>query len=50
VAVLIAPAVISLTIGTGANTGLRIVISLVSVLVIVTALVVSKRRASVLTD
>ncbi|QNK83607.1 sodium-translocating pyrophosphatase [Nakamurella sp. PAMC28650] len=50
VAVLIAPAVISLSIGTGTNTGLRIAIALVAVAVIVVALVVSKRRASVLTD
>jgi K(+)-stimulated pyrophosphate-energized sodium pump len=50
VSVLIAPAVISLTIGSSTNTGLRIAISLVAVAVIVVALVVSKRRASVLQD
>jgi len=50
VAVLIAPAVVSVTIGDSANTGLRLVICLASVAVIVAAVIVSKRRASVLQD
>ncbi len=50
VSVLIAPAVVSMTIGGSSNTGLRIAISLVAVAIIVAAVVVSKRRASVLQD
>ena len=50
VSVLIAPAIVSLTVGSSANTFLRIVISLVAVAVIVAAVIVSKRRASVLQD
>jgi K(+)-stimulated pyrophosphate-energized sodium pump len=46
VSLLIAPAIVALTIGTSENTAVRIIISLVSVAVIVTAVVVSKRRAS----
>ena len=50
VALLIAPAVVALSIGNSENTGLRVVIALVAVIVIVAAVVVSKRRASVLQD
>ncbi|MTD17028.1 sodium-translocating pyrophosphatase [Nakamurella sp. YIM 132087] len=49
VSVLIAPAIVTLTVGDGANDAVRIIISLVAVLVIIAAIVVSKRRASVLT-
>lgn len=44
VALLIAPAVVGLSIGTDANFGLRMAIALGSVLIIVIAVVVSKRR------
>ena len=47
VALIIAPAVVSMSVGSGANTTLRVVISLAAVLVIVGAVVVSKRRAVV---
>ncbi len=50
VALLIAPAVVALSIGDDKNTGLRIAIALVALLVIVGAIVVSKRRQSVLQD
>ena len=50
VALLIAPAIVSLSIGDSQNTGLRIAIALVAVAVIVVAVVISKRRASVLQD
>ena len=50
VALLIAPAVVALSIGDDKNTGLRIAISLVALIVIVGAIVVSKRRQSVLQD
>ena len=50
VALLIAPAVVALSIGDDKNTGLRIAIALVALAVIVGAIVVSKRRASVLQD
>jgi len=46
VAVLIAPAIVSLSIGESENTFLRIVIALIAVAVIVTSVVISKRRAS----
>jgi K(+)-stimulated pyrophosphate-energized sodium pump len=44
VALLVAPAVVSLSIGTGANTGLRWTIAIVAVAIIVTSVVISKRR------
>ncbi|WP_329068671.1 sodium-translocating pyrophosphatase [Amycolatopsis sp. NBC_01480] len=50
VSVLIAPAVVSLTLGGGANTTWRIVIALVALAVIVAAVVVSKRRGTVIAD
>jgi K(+)-stimulated pyrophosphate-energized sodium pump len=45
VSLLIAPAIVSLSIGNNANAGIRIVISLAAVAVIVVAVVVSKRRS-----
>ncbi|WP_111767892.1 sodium-translocating pyrophosphatase [Nakamurella deserti] len=48
VSVLIAPAVVALSVGDGANTPLRIIIALVVFAVIVGAVLVSKRRESVL--
>ncbi|SED77861.1 K(+)-stimulated pyrophosphate-energized sodium pump [Amycolatopsis tolypomycina] len=50
VSVLIAPAIVQLTVGDSANTAVRIIISLVAVAVIVAAIVVSKRRGTVLSD
>ncbi|MEO7260783.1 MAG: sodium-translocating pyrophosphatase [Jatrophihabitantaceae bacterium] len=50
VSVLIAPAVVQLSIGSNANTGLRIVIALVAVAIIVAAILIAKRRASSLND
>ena len=44
VALLVAPAVVSLSIGANANAGLRTIIALVAVLIVVGAVVVSKRR------
>ena len=44
VALLIAPAVVTMSIGTGANTALRWTISIVATLIVVVAVVVSKRR------
>ncbi|SFW59115.1 sodium-translocating pyrophosphatase [Amycolatopsis australiensis] len=50
VSVLIAPAVVQFSIGPDANTAVRIIISLVAVAVIVAAIVVSKRRGTVISD
>ena len=50
VSVLIAPAVVQFSIGPDANTGVRIGISLVAVAIIVAAIVVSKRRGTVISD
>ncbi|MCR6481415.1 sodium-translocating pyrophosphatase [Amycolatopsis sp. OK19-0408] len=50
VSVLIAPAVVQFSIGPDENAAVRIIISLVAVAVIVAAIVVSKRRGTVLTD
>ena len=47
VALLIAPAVVALSVGPNANNGLRIAISVAAVVVIVAAIVVSKRRSVV---
>ena len=44
VALLIAPAVVSLSIGESANTGLRWAIALVAVIIVVVSVVISKRR------
>ncbi len=46
VSVLIAPAIVALTVGTSENTTVRIIISLVAVAIIIGAVVISKRRAS----
>ena len=48
VAVLIAPAIVALSVGDSANTPLRIIIAVVVFAVIVGAVLVSKRRESVL--
>jgi K(+)-stimulated pyrophosphate-energized sodium pump len=50
VSVLIAPAVVQLSIGKDANGGVRIVIALVAVAIIVAAILIAKRRASSLND
>jgi K(+)-stimulated pyrophosphate-energized sodium pump len=50
VSVLIAPAVVAFSVGDGASTPLRIVIALVALGIIVTAVVVSKRRSTSITD
>jgi K(+)-stimulated pyrophosphate-energized sodium pump len=47
VALLIAPAVVGLSVGNGANTAVRVSIAVVAVLVIAGAVVVSKRRSVV---
>jgi K(+)-stimulated pyrophosphate-energized sodium pump len=47
VALLIAPAVVSLSVGDSANTPVRVVIAVVAVLIVVAAVVVSKRRSVV---
>ena len=44
VALLIAPAIVTLSVGTGENTGLRWIIALVATAIIVIAVVISKRR------
>jgi K(+)-stimulated pyrophosphate-energized sodium pump len=48
--VLIAPAVVQLSIGKDANAGIRIAIALVAVAIIVAAIMIAKRRASSLND
>ncbi|GAA1343500.1 sodium-translocating pyrophosphatase [Saccharothrix algeriensis] len=50
VSVLIAPAIITATIGDAASPGMRYAIALVAVAVIVAAVVVSKRRGTAITD
>ena len=50
VSLLIAPAVVQLTVGDSASPALRIVFAIVAVAVIVAAIVISKRRASVMTE
>ena len=50
VSVLIAPAVVQLSLGKDANAPVRIVIALIAVAVIVAAIVIAKRRASTLND
>src|SRR5690606_22605663 len=50
VSLLIAPAVVSLSVGGRASTPVRVAIAGVSVLIIVVAIVVSKRRESAVTD
>ena len=48
VSVLIAPAVVAMSVGDGANTGLRITIAIVIAAIIVGSVVISKRRASLM--
>ncbi|MFL6141874.1 MAG: sodium-translocating pyrophosphatase [Labedaea sp.] len=50
VSLLVAPAIVALTIGEDKNTGVRMVISLVAVAIIVVAVVVSKRRGTAIAD
>jgi K(+)-stimulated pyrophosphate-energized sodium pump len=50
VSVLIAPAVVTLSVGADANTAVRLLISLVALGIIVTAVVISTRRGSVMTS
>ena len=50
VSLLIASAIVSMSVGEDQNDALRIVIALVAVAIIVVAVVVSKRRANVMTD
>ncbi|HEY1485205.1 MAG TPA: sodium/proton-translocating pyrophosphatase, partial [Micromonosporaceae bacterium] len=50
VSVLIAPAVVQFSIGPDASLGVRLAISLVSVAIIIVAVVVSKRRSTVIAD
>jgi len=50
VSVLIAPAVVQLSVGKDANAGVRIVLALVAVAIIVAAIIIAKRRASSLND
>ncbi len=50
VSVLIAPAIVQLSIGHDANAAVRILIALVAVAVIIAAIVIAKRRASSLND
>jgi K(+)-stimulated pyrophosphate-energized sodium pump len=50
VALLIAPAVVGLSVGEDANTTLRVVIAVAALLVIVVAVVISKRRSVVVGD
>jgi K(+)-stimulated pyrophosphate-energized sodium pump len=47
VALLIAPAVVGLTVGNNANTVVRVLIALAAVLIIIGSVVVSKRRSVV---
>jgi K(+)-stimulated pyrophosphate-energized sodium pump len=50
VSVLIAPAIVTFSVGDSASTPLRIVIALVAAAIIVTAVVVSKRRSTTIAD
>ena len=50
VSVLIAPAIVTFSVGTDANTAVRIIIALVAVAIIVAAIVVSKRRPTAIDD
>jgi K(+)-stimulated pyrophosphate-energized sodium pump len=50
VSVLIAPAVVTLSIGADSNTAIRLLIALVALAIIVTAVVISTRRGSVMTS
>ena len=50
VSLLIAPAIVSFSIGEDENTAMRVVIALVAVLIIVGAVIVSKRRGNAIAD
>src|SRR5690606_39901368 len=50
VSLLIAPAIVQLSVGENASDAARLIISLVAVAIIVVAIVVSKRRSSSLSD
>ncbi|MBM7771409.1 K(+)-stimulated pyrophosphate-energized sodium pump [Actinokineospora baliensis] len=50
VSVLIAPAIVTLSVGANASTGVRVAIAAVAVLLIVAAVVVSKRRGTAIVD
>ncbi|GLY47882.1 sodium-translocating pyrophosphatase [Lentzea sp. NBRC 102530] len=50
VSVLIAPAIVTFTIGDGASDAIRVLIAVVAALIIVGAIVVSKRRSTSITD
>ena len=50
VSLLIASAIVAMSVGDDQNDALRIAIALVAVAIIVVAVVVSKRRANVMTD
>src|SRR5689334_2231571 len=50
VSVLIAPAIVAFSVGSGANPGVRFAIALVAVVIIVAAVVVTKRRSSTIAD
>jgi K(+)-stimulated pyrophosphate-energized sodium pump len=50
VSVLIAPAVVALSVGSTQSTPLRLVIALIAVLIIATAVVISKRRSTSIAD
>jgi K(+)-stimulated pyrophosphate-energized sodium pump len=50
VSLLIAPAIVTFTVGADASTGLRVAIAAVAVVLIVVAVVVSKRRGTAIAD
>ena len=50
VSVLIAPAIVSFSVGASANTGVRFAIAAVAVVIIVAAVVVTKRRTTTIAD
>jgi K(+)-stimulated pyrophosphate-energized sodium pump len=50
VSVLIAPAIVAFSVGDSANLGVRLAIAAVAVIIIVAAVVITKRRASQITD
>ena len=50
VSVLIAPAIVAFSVGSGANPAVRLAIAAVAVVIIVAAVVVTKRRRSTIAD
>jgi K(+)-stimulated pyrophosphate-energized sodium pump len=50
VSVLVAPAIVTFSVGADASAGIRYAIAVVAVIVIVAAVVVSKRRGTAITD